>query len=388
MDQEGSEEFEKPIEEFPDVVPGMRENEQQQVPIEIESQRLSHDIHTVTSEQTHGEESIDAAVLASSVDDAPGAFAVPGIHPDSEDVRVRAASSFATSSFTDVETTPISAECVDQQLEDARIRQIVEQALRAEREREAAIQARVIPDTTEETESREINVNGSEGGNSHGGRHTRRLIMMGMVLVLVAVVVVVLALTFRPTSKPPLSPTTSTDKEPPSLSPSLSPAPVSLPVPTFDTMGDTPAPSLMSEEPTLAPSRVPMSLAPTSNLQRLTELLSSVSLDGGSALSTDGSPQNDALNWLVGDTSLDSYSNDSKIQRYSLATLHYSTAGDNWTDDTGWLDSTNECGWYNKAGGSACTSEGALLRLNLERNNLFGGMPQELMLLGSLGKTH
>jgi hypothetical protein len=39
-----------------------------------------------------------------------------------------------------------------------------------------------------------------------------------------------------------------------------------------------------------------------------------VSFDGGEALETSSTPQNMALNWLVENTNLDSYSDEKKIQ--------------------------------------------------------------------------
>ena len=32
-------------------------------------------------------------------------------------------------------------------------------------------------------------------------------------------------------------------------------------------------------------------------------------------------------------------------QRYGLITMYYSTKGDDWTDNAGWLGEQNECQW-------------------------------------------
>lgn len=53
------------------------------------------------------------------------------------------------------------------------------------------------------------------------------------------------------------------------------------------------------------PATAAATAGPTSPLPGLTELLSSVSLDGGAALQTPSSPQNKALNWLAGNAHLD-----------------------------------------------------------------------------------
>ena len=122
------------------------------------------------------------------------------------------------------------------------------------------------------------------------------------------------------------------------------------------------------------------------SLQSLTELLSSVSLDGGTALQTPLTPQYNALNWLAGNANLDSYSNERKIQRYVLATLYYSTNGDAWKNNTGWLGDGDECEWWHDAEGQFCV-DGAVVELDLYSNNLIRTIPVELALLSnSVGK--
>jgi len=131
--------------------------------------------------------------------------------------------------------------------------------------------------------------------------------------------------------------------------------------------------------------------------QHLTDLLTSVSPDGGAALKTPSTPQNNALNWLAGNANLDAYSDDKKIQRYILATLYFSTRGDDWINNTGWLSDSDECDdWYNEADESFC-SNGAVVELDFYRdihanpnpsNNLDGSLPVELALLSnSLGES-
>lgn len=123
----------------------------------------------------------------------------------------------------------------------------------------------------------------------------------------------------------------------------------------------------------------------------LSSLLSSVSPDGGAALRTPSTPQNKAYEWLANNTNLDSfdsYSNDSKIQnerkiqRYSLATLYYSTNGDEWKNNSGWLTDSGERDWYNDEPCTFCSS-GSVYKLHLRRNKLAGTIPPELALLSS-----
>jgi hypothetical protein len=132
------------------------------------------------------------------------------------------------------------------------------------------------------------------------------------------------------------------------------------------------------------PEPTPTTPAPTPP-SSLVEMLSTASLDGGEALLTLSTPQNEALNWLASNTNLDSYSDETRIQRYVLATLYYSTNGDSWTNNTGWLSDSDECGWYNgAAGGELCSSQGRVVELlDLSKNNLTGSIPAEVGLLSS-----
>jgi hypothetical protein len=83
-------------------------------------------------------------------------------------------------------------------------------------------------------------------------------------------------------------------------------------------------------EPTTLEPTTPESTtqAPTSELQSLSEFLSSVSSDGGEALRNPSTPQYEALAWLAGNANLASYTGQEKIQRYALATLYYNTKGE------------------------------------------------------------
>lgn len=141
--------------------------------------------------------------------------------------------------------------------------------------------------------------------------------------------------------------------------------------------------SRLDPEPTPTLTPPPPTLTPPP--PGLIELLSSVSPDGGAALNTISSPQSNALNWLAGNINLDSYSNETKIQRYALATLHYSTGGDDWRQNTDWLGDNDECGWYTNDEIQFCSPTGEIA-LALISNNLNGRIPEEIGLLTNLGR--
>lgn len=126
-------------------------------------------------------------------------------------------------------------------------------------------------------------------------------------------------------------------------------------------------------------------------LQDLIELLSNASYDGGTALSTQSTPQSNALNWLAGNANLANYTDETKLQRFALATLFYSTTGYKWDNYDGWLSDKKECDWYNEADEPFCSSDGnVVLKLDLGGfggNHLEGGIPEEIGLT-SLGKCN
>jgi len=133
-----------------------------------------------------------------------------------------------------------------------------------------------------------------------------------------------------------------------------------------------------AEEP---PTQATISPAPTSTPLSLFDLLSSISFDGGSALRTPSTPQNNAYNWLENSANITSFSDGKRIQRYVLATLYFSTNGDSWASNTGWLSNDDECDWYTDVG-DFC-SNGAVVDLDLRWNNLVGSLPVEIALLSS-----
>lgn len=126
--------------------------------------------------------------------------------------------------------------------------------------------------------------------------------------------------------------------------------------------------------------------APVPPVDKVIEILSSVSSDKGVSLQTTGTPQNLALNWLTNDTFQGYHTDEKLLQRYALATLYFATNGESWFNNTMWLDSGDECDrWWQLIGGLSCESPtGGLTSLGLPKNNLSGSLPPEVFILTSL----
>lgn len=164
--------------------------------------------------------------------------------------------------------------------------------------------------------------------------------------------VAVLALTSRPFSAPPT----------PKLVPSVTPRPIP-PIPPIVVLPPT-------SQPVKALNNVPAAIA------RINE---SVFL--ANALADPQSPQSKALAWL----SLDSQASnrilptERLVQRWALATFAESTGWTQWTDNSRWLQDSNECEWH----GIGCNARGAVESITLISNALTGIFPLELSLLGN-----
>jgi hypothetical protein len=156
-----------------------------------------------------------------------------------------------------------------------------------------------------------------------------------------------------------------------SLSMPSSPTPPSAPTPTEPLPSSTPSPvesPTSSLPPTLVAPIAPVSVVPSTpttaapsaaspttggsgecaNLPReqaMAEILTSVT---SSTLLNDAStPQGMAFRWLLDndEAQIDPCTYPGVAQRYALATFYYSTNGDGWTDNSGWLTGGNECMW-------------------------------------------
>jgi hypothetical protein len=256
----------------------------------------------------------------------PGAFRVAGIdgeggHDDDTEDIVTETTTIE-SGIVDP-NNPVSAEVVDEDEENRRIQEKVDREV-AERERQRAEQEGEIPEAEVVTEKQNCT--------------TRVKIWSGVAVVLLVTVAVVLGTVL------PLQIQANSNKT--------------------------------TDAPTPSPQEI---------LKELENILVQVSFDNGTALRTASSPQNKALIWLSNNTGINSYLNATKIQRYALATLFFSTDGTNWTSNKNWMSDDNECGWYNGFA-TLCTS-GSVDTLYLESNNLIGTIPNELALLSNLGES-
>lgn len=129
----------------------------------------------------------------------------------------------------------------------------------------------------------------------------------------------------------------------------------------------------------------------TSRMQ-LQSLLAGIAFDGGQSLMTAGTAQNRAFEWLASNPGVSSYSDYRLTERYALATLYFSTRGDSWDNQTGWLVDPDVCNWYPITFGnqqtSICDQNGDVAVLFLQENKLVGMLPPELAHMTSLGKYY
>ena len=94
-----------------------------------------------------------------------------------------------------------------------------------------------------------------------------------------------------------------------------------------------------------APSQSP-SMAPTSIQDSILDLLPDYTVDA--VLQSPDSPQGKAMDWLLGDPKLMDYPDWRLLQRFVMATLYYSTNGDEWFNDFNWTQyDVHECNWLN-----------------------------------------
>jgi Leucine-rich repeat (LRR) protein len=206
----------------------------------------------------------------------------------------------------------------------------------------------------------------------------------------------------KPTEKPKATQTTGTPTRASSSAPTTSKpkgSPTSLPTTgTPTTIGPTAAsPSVQvtfdltipTEFPTFDGLVVADGLVLLPEDMRLYDFLVEHSLDDGDNLRNPKSPQYQAFRWLSGNMDLPAYSDQRKIQRFALATLYFSTAGDEWSNNRLWLSDTNECKlWFSRiaevAGDAICNANDEIVTLDLDYNNLSGPLPKEVALLTSL----
>jgi hypothetical protein len=166
--------------------------------------------------------------------------------------------------------------------------------------------------------------------------------------------------------------------EPSSSSPTFPSAP-SLPSSPVQSPS---SPASLPSAPTIAGSPPSSAFEPTDDV--LLGLLSSVTPNGGAALRDTTSPQYQAMEWIRTPHNQGIYSDRIFLQRYALATLYYSTGGEQWTVSDDWLSETTECDWFSSSSLSRiCDDDGNIVELNLANNNLRGKVPPELGVLAN-----
>jgi hypothetical protein len=140
-------------------------------------------------------------------------------------------------------------------------------------------------------------------------------------------------------------------------------------------------PTPMPQSPVMPSTKAP-SVAPpdVENEINLSDLIVEAYPQSQPALENPNSPQAKALKWLESSTNSGISKAQSFLQRYTLATVYYSTKGDDWIDNTGWLSEENECYWMSKAQ-LICDDLGKFVKLDLQENNLVGTLPDELGIL-------
>jgi Leucine-rich repeat (LRR) protein len=193
--------------------------------------------------------------------------------------------------------------------------------------------------------------------------------------------------TSQPTSKPVLNPTvqqtfpTATPVSTPlTNSPTQAFIDIDKPVTLSPSMVSTNQPVLNTAKPILPEATESPQVDPEAFLR---QLLVSRWPPLIQSLFIPFSPQSKAFEWLVDlDSDLNAYSERQLIQRFVMATFFFSTNGENWSSNEGWLSAENECRWYQtKSYRDACDASGSLLNLELNGNGLSGSLPSELALL-------
>jgi hypothetical protein len=151
------------------------------------------------------------------------------------------------------------------------------------------------------------------------------------------------------------------------------------PVNESSTAIPTTAPSIhFTQTPTMVHTSSPASREDT-----ILSTLSTMNTFDSLSIALNNSPQNLAYKFLLDTTRFDLHGPERIIQRYSMAVFYFSTLGDSWERNDGWLNDENECNWYNQDT-YPCNVNGTLLRLKLERNNLLGEIPNEISLLQNI----
>jgi hypothetical protein len=118
-------------------------------------------------------------------------------------------------------------------------------------------------------------------------------------------------------------------------------------------------------------------------VERLRKTISQQMPESLSKLEDPESPQFRALEWVKSNPpTVEELKFKPLVQKYVLAVLYFSTNGEEWLDNTGWLSSNEECEWFStSSNGIVCDWVGRVIGIDLRSNNLNGIIPSELVLL-------
>ena len=152
-------------------------------------------------------------------------------------------------------------------------------------------------------------------------------------------------------------------------------APITAP-PIVDTPTSTPLRDISASPSSLRP---PTLAQPESEIN-LFNLIIEAYPQGRASLQDPNSPQGKALKWLESSIKNGVYTEQRFLQRYVLATVYYSTNGNDWINNTAWLSDVDECSWMSTAQ-FVCDDSGRYIELDLQENNLVGTLPPELVIL-------
>jgi hypothetical protein len=162
--------------------------------------------------------------------------------------------------------------------------------------------------------------------------------------------------------------------------PGPTPPPAFSPSPTGLTL--SPHPTVTTPAPTTVTIPAPTT-KPTTSHERVVSLVLTLLADVQS-LNDPHSAQSRALDWVSADDNLPSYDDVRVLTRFTLAMFYYSTDGDNWNINDGWLSDGHECTWYSKVDSPCDTESRRFSRLALGDNNIGGSLPADLAILSDL----
>jgi hypothetical protein len=103
----------------------------------------------------------------------------------------------------------------------------------------------------------------------------------------------------------------------------------------------------------------------------------------------EGTPQSKAFIHLSNDPNVICYTTDRVLQRFALTTFYFSTNGDWWYNNTGWLAyEEDECNWFSQHRENpefpVCDQHGVYRWLVMTKNNVTGEIPLEVQYLEKL----